>query len=167
MRYCMHNIRPYIDKYKLLRGTSICRNRFFMRTNSWFFGFIIADESFTTNIKQPIMGDKLKEVLELGYRQLVQHGAVKWLSDDRLLGPFSKENQDWCENHWFPKTRDAGWKYWAIVLPETVLGQMSLQYFEKKYSEQGITTKFFSNPDDALGWLTEQSSGLLDNFMTQ
>jgi hypothetical protein len=111
-------------------------------------------------VKQPILGNRLRPALELGYRHLAQCHATKWLSDDRLLGPFSAEVQDWCENHWFPKTLDAGWKYWAIVLPEKILGQMSLHYFKQKYSEQGIVTKLFSNPDDALEWLIEQPSSL-------
>ena len=89
-------------------------------------------------------------------KKMKKHRAVKWLSDDRAIGPFSREDQEWCENVWFPKIRDAGWKYWAIVLPEKALGQMSLHYFIKKYSEQGITAELFDNPEDAYDWLLEQ-----------
>ena len=107
-------------------------------------------------VKRPIMGDRLRNVLDLGYELLKRNGAQKWLSDDRLLGPFSREDQQWCEEVWFPKTRDAGWRYWAIVLPEKVLGKMSLQYFERKYSEQGISARFFQNDKEGLQWLMLQ-----------
>ncbi len=107
-------------------------------------------------VKQPVMGDGLRTVLDLGYTQLGRNRACKWLSDDRLLGAFSREDQEWCERIWFPKTRAAGWKYWAIVLPESVLGKMSLNYFENRYSEQGITTKFFDIDDLAYAWLIQQ-----------
>ena len=107
-------------------------------------------------VKRPIMGDQLKNILEKGYEELKKTNAIKWLSDDRLLGPFSRDDQKWCEEVWFPKTRDAGWRFWAIVLPEKVLGQMSLQYFQRKYSEQGITARFFNTPEDAIEWLKRQ-----------
>ena len=107
-------------------------------------------------VKRPIMGDRLKTALDFGYDYLKKNRLDKWLSDDRKLGPFSREDQKWCEDVWFPKTRDAGWQYWGIVLPDSVLGQMSLQYFETKYSDQGIIAEFFNNADAALAWLTEQ-----------
>ena len=107
-------------------------------------------------VKSYRVGVEFRACLERGLETLREHGATKWLSDDRLIGPFSREDQEWCERVWFPRTRDAGWRYWAIVLPKKVLGQMSLQYFIKKYSSEGITARFFDNPQDALNWLAIQ-----------
>ncbi len=49
----------------------------------------------------------------------------------------------------------AGWKYWAIVQPEQVSGQMNMARFARVYGEQGITAEFFSDPDEAMKWLKD------------
>ncbi|NLD92270.1 MAG: hypothetical protein GX639_06325 [Fibrobacter sp.] len=44
-------------------------------------------------------------------------------------------------------------KYWAVVLPEKVVGQMNMKRFSDDYSKAGITAKLFSDPDEALKWV--------------
>lgn len=44
-------------------------------------------------------------------------------------------------------------KYWAVVLPEKVVGQMNMKRVSDDYSKAGITAKRSSDPDEALKWV--------------
>jgi hypothetical protein len=46
-----------------------------------------------------------------------------------------------------------GWKHWAVVLPELIIGKMNMQLFTTRYAKAGVTVRVFSDPDDALQWL--------------
>ena len=105
---------------------------------------------------QFLHGDPFRETLNTGTELLKKYGAQKWLSDNRKNTALSKEDTDWGKTDWFPRTVEAGWKYWAIVQPEQVLGKMNMKRLAKTYSEQGVTTEFFSDPDEAMAWLEKQ-----------
>ena len=78
------------------------------------------------------------------------------MSDDRSYAALPKEDLEWGVSHWGPKAVAAGWRYWAIVMPESVLGKMSHQHIIDIYGEMGVTVKVFSDPDEAMAWLKEQ-----------
>jgi hypothetical protein len=92
-----------------------------------------------------------------GVALMKKYGANKWLSDDRNNPVLSKEDMDWGAVNWFPACVEAGWKYWAIILPEKVLGQINMEKLIKQYSDQGIITQIFSDPDKATIWLESVS----------
>ncbi len=105
--------------------------------------------------KKFVWGDAFQEALNRGHAELVRAGATKWLSDDRERSALSKADVDWSFQEWFPKMVAAGWKYWAIVLPDDVIGQMNMDRIMKKYSAAGVTTRVFNDPDAALAWLED------------
>ena len=98
-------------------------------------------------------GPELRAALEKGTEILRQYGARKWLSDDRGYGELPQEDVDWGLHDWGPKTVMAGWRYWAIVMPEAALGQVAHTTFERIFSSIGVTAKVFRSPDDAMSWL--------------
>ncbi|AXQ28656.1 hypothetical protein D0B54_08165 [Solimonas sp. K1W22B-7] len=100
-----------------------------------------------------IVESVFREFLQAGTQAMKQHGACKWLSDDRKNPVLAQSLHDWARDHWFPQTRKAGWKYWAIVAPEEELGQWTMQRAVDEYRAMGITAKYFSDPDEALRWL--------------
>ena len=87
---------------------------------------------------------------------MTENNASKWLSDDRALPVLRREDMDWAHNEWFPRMVEAGWKFWAIVQPEKVIGQMNIERVVREYLAAGITAKYFSDPDDAMKWLENQ-----------
>ena len=101
-------------------------------------------------------GDPFREALTEGTNTLKQYGAHKWLSDDRQNSALLAEDQEWSDTVWFPKTKAAGWKYWAIILPTKVVGQLNMKRIAKKRTEQGVITKFFDELDEAMAWLEQQ-----------
>lgn len=107
-------------------------------------------------IKKYAYGKDLQDLLLKGTELLKEKGAIKWLSDDRNSNAIRKADAEWGDNIWFPLTVKSGWKYWAIVQPEKIVGQMDMQKRRKQFADYGITAKMFSDPDEALEWLKEQ-----------
>lgn len=103
-----------------------------------------------------VYGKQFREILEKGLEVFAAEGAQKWLSDDRKNGPLSPADGDWAENNWGPRVMAAGWKFWAIVLPEKILGEMNMRVWIELYLKKGVTVQVFSDPDEALRWLEAQ-----------
>ena len=106
--------------------------------------------------KQWIPSKHFREVLTKGAEAFEKYGAQKWLSDDRGNGALLPEDAEWATTTWSPRVMEANWKYWAIVMPEKVIGQMNMKQFIKMYSEMGVTVQTFTDPDEAMTWLESQ-----------
>lgn len=100
-----------------------------------------------------IYGQTFRDVLNKGLEIFEEHGANKWLSDDRLNSALPKEDGIWAMTDWNPRVVAAGWKYWAVVLPDKVLGQTNMNQFMKEYIDQGLEVRVFEDADEALAWL--------------
>lgn len=98
-------------------------------------------------------GDRFYQALMKGAEALEQYHATKWLSDNRVTGALPAEDAEWTAKNWFPKVKAAGWRHWAVVQPEKVIGQLNMSRFIKKYSELGINARMFSDIDEAFRWL--------------
>jgi hypothetical protein len=105
---------------------------------------------------KPISGDPFREVLTKGAEACEEYGAIKWISDDRANSAIPPEDGQWAENVWVPRVLAVGWKYWAIVMPAKIIGQMNMQYFKKQNEERGVTVQVFSDPTEAMTWLENQ-----------
>ena len=100
-----------------------------------------------------IYGEQFRNVLEKGLEVFMEKGATKWLSDDRKNSALPTEDMEWGLNDWNPRVFGAGWKYWAIVIPDKVVGQMNIDRLMKENIERGLTAKVFDDLDEALQWL--------------
>jgi hypothetical protein len=100
-----------------------------------------------------LRGAPLREAFSKGTSVMKQHGATKWLSDDRLLSVMPPEDQQWAEQEWFPRTRQAGWRYWAIIKPEKAVSDLSLRRHGANWSAAGVLTEMFATPAEAWSWL--------------
>jgi hypothetical protein len=86
-----------------------------------------------------------------------KYGAQKWLSDDRKNSALTKEDQEWSDVHWRPRVIKAGYKHWAIVLPEKLIGELNLKrIIREKYAGTGVTVQLFNDPEEAMKWLERQ-----------
>jgi hypothetical protein len=86
-----------------------------------------------------------------------KNGALKYLSDDRAVSAFRKEDMEWSDNNFLPRMKKAGWKYWAIITPESIVGQLTLKDIAGKFSAGGIETKLFPTAEEAKKWLASVS----------
>jgi hypothetical protein len=101
-------------------------------------------------------GEPFRQALMAGQRALRQHGATGWLSDDRRNGPLPDDDEKWGTSVWFPQTRAAGWRFWAMVMPERAVGKLNVKRFVELYRQRGIEACMFSEPGPAFAWLWEQ-----------
>jgi len=104
-----------------------------------------------------IYGPEFRNVMNSGFDVFKKNGAQKWLSDDRANSALPTEDLMWGLDEWAPHVFDAGWKYWAIVMPDKLAGQLNMSRIMKQYVDRGLTIQVFSETDEALKWLEEQS----------
>jgi hypothetical protein len=100
-------------------------------------------------------GQPFREAMNKGVEVFKQYGAHKWLSDDRQVPALSKEDLEWGHTDWYPRVLESGWKFWAIVMPEKVVGQMTLKKLVEDYGKQGLTARLFTSEEEAKLWLEE------------
>jgi len=105
---------------------------------------------------QFIYGQAFRDVLSTGLDVMRQYHATKWLSDDRETAAIPVEDSQWAIHEWQPQAIKAGWKFWAIVMPKKVVGQMNMRQFIKQNADQGVTVQVFTDADEALAWLVSQ-----------
>jgi hypothetical protein len=108
-------------------------------------------------LHKPISGAPFREVLMRGVELLERNGACKWLSDDRKNGALHPDDGKWSMEVWCPRIVAAGWKYWAIVMPDAVLGRANMRRFIREYADRGVEVKIFESPEEALEWLKDPS----------
>ncbi len=104
-------------------------------------------------IKRFLRPGGLRKLLEAVADGLEKHGATKWLGDDRLNPVSPAEDVDWASNVWDSRAREAGLKYWAIVVPSTAVAAMQVQNLQELHGARGLTVKGFETVEDAQAWL--------------
>ena len=91
-----------------------------------------------------------------------QKSATKMLSDNRESRVIGAEEQQWIREIWLPQVLAVGLRYMAIVLPQSVIAQMSFKAIAQKstfqphsQSEPGpsLESHNFSEVAEAEKWL--------------
>jgi hypothetical protein len=122
--------------------------------NLWFYPeFGIIHHQFL----QPITEKHFKTTLMTGLELMRQHGAVKWLSDDRANSITPAEAGAWSQEFWLPRAYQSGWRYWAVLPPIKARGRINMERlvgFVKQ--QQRVEVDLFADPDVALQWLIKQ-----------
>ena len=111
-------------------------------------------------LHKPVEGAVFRDVLTRGVEIFERSGANKWLSDDRGNSALHPEDGKWAMEVWSVRTLAAGWKYWAIVMPDAALGKANMRRFIREYSDRGVEVNVLGSAEDAFGWLKEPSIGV-------
>jgi hypothetical protein len=104
-------------------------------------------------IRRFIHDQEFRDLLAKGAEVFRERHATKWLSDDRKNGALSKEDAEWAETVWRPPMLAAGWRAWAMVPPESVVGHMDISRYTAAIAALGLKVRSFSDPVAALAWL--------------
>lgn len=94
-----------------------------------------------------------KESFDLATETLRKNGVTKWLSDDRKNGPLSNDLVEWAQKDWTPRTIEAGWKYWANVVPEEIAAAGTLVPIMNELHNYGLRMRVFTDVESAREWL--------------
>jgi hypothetical protein len=95
-------------------------------------------------------------VLDRGVELLKEHGATKWLSDNRAMEPHNKADGEWVNTNWLPRAIAAGWKFWALVVPDSTMARMNMSQFVEEFYNHGVRVMVFIDIDEAMHWLEVQ-----------
>jgi hypothetical protein len=95
----------------------------------------------------------LRAVLDYGIKLFKETGAHKWLSDNRDMDAVSDEDTNWINNDWLPRAVEAGWQYWALVVPADIEARTNLNEFVTEFYDKGVRVMVFSKVDEADAWL--------------
>jgi hypothetical protein len=102
------------------------------------------------------VGEDLRRFLETGAKLVKENDACKWLSDDRKYQALTKEDMAWGMETFGPKTIKAGWKFWAVIMPESTVGKMAMRRIIEAFESLGVTVQIFTEEDEAMSWLESQ-----------
>ncbi|MBN1797573.1 MAG: hypothetical protein JW822_03290 [Spirochaetales bacterium] len=103
-----------------------------------------------------IYGEKFRNILMKGADLFEEKGCTKWLSDDRKNSALPQEDLAWGDANWKPRVMNAGWKHWALLMPDKTAGKLNLRPLVEQYSKEGVTVEIFEDEDEALKWLENQ-----------
>jgi hypothetical protein len=103
-----------------------------------------------------VVSAMFRQALETGLQLMKTHRASKWLSDDRRNGAISNDDVAWARKSWRPRAIAAGFRTWAMVLPESVVGSMRTRRIVEDARRSGITVEIFDDPAGARSWLEGQ-----------
>jgi hypothetical protein len=98
----------------------------------------------------------IRETLTSGCDLMRRNGAAKWLSDDRRVVALTPDDSQWLAAVWYPMAVSAGWKHWAVVRSEKMVGRLSLRQWVERYTGFGLNVRTFDDPEQALEWLEAQ-----------
>lgn len=106
--------------------------------------------------KQYCSGQIFRDMMLGASDYLGSHKGSKWLSDDRNYTTITEEDSIWGRKVWFPRTVHAGWKHWAMILPERHIGTIAMRGIVNEYRAAGINAQFFADVPEAMEWLVSQ-----------
>lgn len=107
-------------------------------------------------LKGFVQGKEYRDLLSRGLDELKKQKASKWLSDHREYQVVAPEDAQWSQDTWAPAAIAAGFKHWAIVMPEDAIGQSNMKRFADFYASKGVTVETFTTPESALAWLEKR-----------
>ncbi len=107
-------------------------------------------------IHQFIYGDAFQNLLTKGAEAFENYKCDKWLSNDRSNTVLRKEDVEWGQKYWEPRVLKAGWKYWAIIIPQSAVGKLSMKSIIDRYASLGVNVEIFDDEQAGLNWLINQ-----------
>jgi hypothetical protein len=102
-------------------------------------------------------GDAFRAGLDAGLELVQRENAENWLADLREMGTVSDEDQEWSNNNWFPRAIETSLSHMAIVQPESVIANMSVENIMQEVGDGELKTHYFDNRSEATNWLQDQA----------
>ena len=100
-----------------------------------------------------VTGEEYKEIMDGPYYFYFAESkcSKKMCNTLGLEGGMEPETSEWFNNYLFPKMLNAGLKYNAIVIPENIFAQQTMEDFEANLGNK--LARLFPNETEATNWL--------------
>ncbi len=100
-----------------------------------------------------VRGESFRTLMTKGADAFIEHKCTKWLSDDRSSAILTPEDVEWGQAHWENRILEKGWKYWALVMPQKMAGQIQTKELIERYAGKGVTVRTFPTSEEGFAWL--------------
>jgi hypothetical protein len=98
--------------------------------------------------------EEFAAALDSGVATLIAHHSALWLADCRGMKAIQQSDQDWINEHWFPRVLAAGLKRMALVIPKSTLAAMNLKDIMGRVPNTNLDVSYFGTVAEARTWLT-------------
>ncbi|GAK49286.1 hypothetical protein U14_00507 [Candidatus Moduliflexus flocculans] len=95
----------------------------------------------------------LIDVVEHEYALISHYQIKKCFIDLRLIPVYDKGSKEYIKDIWFSRVIALGVRYVAFIVPEGILGQISMKNAHNINANTAITVEHFKEPEDAIKWL--------------
>jgi hypothetical protein len=103
-------------------------------------------------------GEPFRDGLEAGLELIQKKDAENWLADLREMGTVADDDQEWSNHNWFPRAIETSLSNMAIVQPESVIANMSVENIMQEVGDGELTTHYFDSRPEAAQWLRDQTA---------
>ena len=98
--------------------------------------------------------DQFKEIVDFEFDLVSRHQLKKCIIDLRQIPTYDIGMPEHVKEVWFPTASKLGLKHVAFIVPEAVLGKMSMKRAHDDGEViAGMNVAHFDNFDDGLNWL--------------
>ena len=151
------NFSKYILKEETIMDELNVSNKEVLIDNDFAYLWYYPDTKIIHHkLKKYNYGESFRNLLLTGTEYFEKKGCKKWLSDDRNSSALRKADLEWGEENWTGRILKAGWKYWAIMMPNLEVGKLTMKSLIKDFSEKGVIVQLFDDVELAYKWLEEQ-----------
>ena len=94
-----------------------------------------------------------REACNMAIDLMVKYKTWKFLTDNRDAKVFSVSDQKWLNSEWLPNAIKAGYTCSATLTNDDIFVKTAIKNIANKRDQNIITTKLFTNEDEAIAWL--------------
>jgi len=96
----------------------------------------------------------IQQALDGGLDIIRAERATRWIADTREMAVMPAEAQRWCAEDWWPRALAEGFRWLAILLPQSTMAKLAIDESVAPSDEHPESeTRFFSNIEAAKTWL--------------
>lgn len=103
-------------------------------------------------------GEEFRDGLDTGLELVQKKNAENWLADLREMETVAEDDQEWSNTDWFPRAMETSLTNMAIIKPESVIADMSVDNIMQEVEGGALTTHYFDDRTEAEQWLEEQTA---------
>lgn len=104
----------------------------------------------------PRQKDAFQALLGHVSRLLAKRGDGCLLVDQRLMDPFTPEEQAFVLEQWLPRAIEAGYRYGAVVVANNVFARLATAMVVTAARDLPMTYRYFEDEGEAISWLLQQ-----------
>lgn len=123
--------------------------------------FLPEIQSLLLEWKGDILIEEWIEILTRGIEEVRSRKVTKWIGDTSGLGATTEEHDRWVQEMWTPKVAEAGLKKLSIVLPNDIVGEMTMQEMIDNIKETATKTNvdlqsfYTTSFEEAVEWIKD------------